>query len=139
MTNENQTNEQKEYDGVEYDINKMQQDLDAQRREAQKNSRFRQIEDGKTARLKFTGRAFKRTTSGVDAKGNPYTANKIDWELNEIVQEGPATGKSKLWSVGEANGINRDILANIQKGSYEMLISRTGVGKATTYKLTTFE
>ena len=135
-----QTNEQTEYDGIECEMNALQQDLELQKKEAQKNSRFRQIESGKTARLKFTGRVFKRTSSGTDATTNtPYIAKKIDWELAETVQEGRDAGKNKLWSVGESNSINREILANLQKGIKEMLISREGTAKATKYKLSTLE
>ena len=135
-----QTNEQTEYDGIECEMNALQQDLELQKKEAQKNSRFRQIESGKTARLKFTGRVFKRTSSGTDATTNtPYIAKKIDWELAETVQEGRDAGKNKLWSVGESNSINREIIANLQKGIKEMLISREGTAKATKYKLSTLE
>lgn len=138
MQTTNQT-EQKEYQGVEGDINALEQEMEAQHKEATKNSRFKQIEDKKTAQLTFTGKVFKRTSTGSDDKGTPYTAKKLDWELTDIIPEGKEAGKHKLFSVGATNSINREILANIKAGRMTMLISRTGTGKATTYKVTTLE
>ena len=139
MTEQTNQIEQKEYDGIEGDINALEQEMEAQRKEAAKNSRFRQIDDKKTAQLTFTGKFFKRTTSGVDEKNIPYTAKKLDWELADTIPEGKDAGKHRLFSVGATNSINKDILANIKAGKNTMFVSRDGTGKATKYKVTTLE
>lgn len=139
---ENQTtaqNSESVYDGVEAKLDDIEAEIDRVRKEAQKNSRFRQIEDGKTAQLVFTSKVYKRVSKGTDDKGIPYTADKLDLELEEKVAEGKDAGKNKLFSVGAKNSIVRDILAKIKAGQKTLLISRKGTGKATKYELTSLE
>lgn len=131
---ENQT-----YSGMETDVAGLEAEFEAGRREAMKLSRFRQIEDGKTAQLSFTGKAFKRATQGTDDAGVAYRAEKIDWELADMVTEGDNAGTHKLFSVGARNRVNREILSNVKAGHLIMLVSRKGSGKSTKYEVTTPE
>jgi len=128
-----------EYNGKEVAINDLEVELEAQKKESLKNSRFRQIDPGKTANLSFTGRTFKRTATGTDEKGVPYKADKVDFELVETVTEGPWAGKHKFFSVGAKNKIVREIMQNFKADRLTMLISRTGEGKSTKYGVTTPE
>lgn len=139
MENQNGTQTEFAYDGQEVALNDLKAQMEQQRKEAMKGSRFRQIEDGKTAQLSFTGKLFKRTSTGTDEKGNAYKADKIDLELNDKVAEGKDAGKNKLFSVGAKNRVVFEILGNIEKGRTTMLISRTGTGKGTKYSVTTPE
>lgn len=129
-----ETQNETEYNGVQADLNGLEQELEKQRHDALKNSRFRVIEPGKTAKLTFTGVIYKRTAEGTDPKTNkPYKSDKLDFELTETVAEGKDMGKHKLFSVGARSSIVRDILQAIKDGMTTMLISRTGEGASTKY------
>ena len=133
-TNETNPNQQKfEYNGVEIPMTDLEKDIAAADLEAKKSSRFRQIVDGKYASLTFTGRIFKRVSTGTDETGTPYSSNKIDFELTELVTEGPAAGKNKFFSIGEKNKVAKEIMANIRNGIKTMQIARRGQNKATKY------
>lgn len=128
-----------EYDGYEVALTDLEKEIEQARKDALKNSRFRLIEAGKTAGLTFTGKAYRRTATGIDDNNNAYTAEKIDFELTDTVAEGKDSGKHKFFSIGSKNKIAREIMANLKSGSYTMLISRQGEGKSTKYSLTTPE
>lgn len=116
----------REYGGIETDMQQVLLEMQQQDEEAKKNSRWRQIANGKTATLRFTGRIFKR-----DAQYEGGTSAKLDFELEEKTGE----GKNKLFSTGSKSRVARVIAQNIKTGNLTMLLSREGEGKNTTYKV----
>ena len=144
MANETTTNgAQTEFvsNGQEIGLQDLNTELEQQKKEAQKSSRFRQIESGKTASMTFTGKAYKRLSTGTDDKGVAYKSDKIDFELVDLIpaEATKDAGKNRLFSIGAKNKIVREILLNIQAGKRTMLISRKGEGKSTKYEVTTPE
>lgn len=140
MANENENQAQTQlYNGQETNLEELDADFKRSEEEAKKNSRFRQIASGKTAMLVFTGKVFKRVSTGTDDKGIAYKSDKIDFELVDIIPDGNDKGKNKIFSMGAKNKTVKEIIANLKSGQKTMNVSRQGEGKSTKYSVTTPE
>lgn len=116
----------KAYAGTETSLDELEKEEAQRDAEQRKISVWRQIEDGKTATLVFTGKVFKREAQYENGK-----SLKLDFELEERTPE----GKNKLFSVGSQSKVAVAIRKNLKAGNRTMLLSREGTGKATTYKV----
>lgn len=116
--------------GKQRSLEELQKELDDQKKEAQKNSRFRTIEPGKTAVLHFTGKVFER-----DAQINGSPTRKLDFELEEKTPG----GESRVFSVGAGSGTARQIVTHLKNEKKVLLISRKGEGTSTRYEVSEVE
>lgn len=123
MENENQIGKQRSLD-------ELQNELDEQKKEAQKNSRFRSIDPGKTALLHFTGRVFER-----EAQINGSATKKLDFELEDKTPD----GFNKVFSVGSKSATSRQIVTLLRNNKKILSISRKGEGQATRYEVSEVE
>ena len=116
--------------GKQRGLDELQQELDEAKKEAQKNSRFRVIQPGKTAILNFSGRVFERT-----AQINDSEVTKLDFELAEKTPD----GIPKVFSVGSKSATARALVVLLKAGKLMVSISREGEGLATRYHVSEVE
>ena len=105
-------------------------ELDQQQKEAAQNSKFRQIQDGKTAILTFTGRVFQR-----EAQINNSPVTKLDFELTEKTPN----GINKVFSVSAKSVTARSLVHLLKAGKRMMSINRKGEGTSTRYTVSEVE
>lgn len=105
-------------------------ELDQQQKEAAQNSKFRQIQDGKTAILTFTGRVFQR-----EAQINNSPVVKLDFELTEKTPN----GINKVFSVSAKSVTARSLVHLLKAGKKVLSISRQGEGTSTRYTVSEVE
>ena len=108
----------------------LQAELDQQQREAAQNSRFRQIQPGKTAILAFTGKVFER-----QAQINDSPVTKLDFELTEKTPG----GINKVFSVSAKSATARALVHLLRASKLTISISRKGEGLATRYHVSEVE
>lgn len=119
MENENEIGTQKSLD-------ELQTELDQQKREAMANSRFRSIEAGKQAMLKFTGKVYQR-----EAQINGMATKKLDFELEEKTP----SGQNKVFSIGSKSTTARVLVEKLKAGKLVLSVSRKGSGTDTRYEV----
>ena len=116
--------------GVQISPAQMQKQLDEQKKEQQQNSRFRQIDPGKTALLKFTGNAFERE---VTYEGK--IIKKFDFELEDKTP----SGVNKVFSVGSKSAAARELVKLLLAGKRLLSVGRTGEKESTRYTISEVE
>ena len=116
--------------GIQKSLDQLQSEMDEQKREAQKNSRFRQIDSGKTAILHFTGKVYVRTS-----QYEGMATVKLDFELEETTPD----GQHKVFSVGSKSAAAREIVRLLKLNRTTMSIGRIGEGKSTRYSVSEVE
>ncbi|MEM3846899.1 MAG: hypothetical protein QXU98_14485 [Candidatus Parvarchaeota archaeon] len=119
MENENVMGQQKSLDEIEKEI-------EAQRQESIANSRFRVIEPGKQAILRFTGKVYERI-----AQIGGAATKKLDFELEEKTPN----GQHKVFSVGSKSATARVLVAKLKAGKLVLSVSRRGSGTDTRYEV----
>ena len=130
---ETETETKTGYSGVETTLAELASQQEAMRKEAQALSVWKSIDDGKTARLSFTGRVFKR-----EAQFEGGTSLKLGFELSEKTPD----GVNKIFEVGNKSSLAREIIQRLRAAKQypvELLIKRKGVGRDTRYEVIDLE
>ena len=112
--------------GTQRSLEELQAELEQQKREAMLKSRFRTIEPGKQAVLKFSGKVYERA-----AQINGVQTRKLDFELEEKTPEGTA----KIFSVGSRSSTAAQLVYKLKEGKRMLSVSRKGSGTDTRYEV----
>lgn len=112
--------------GKQRSLEELTSELEQQKREAMQKSRFRAIEPGKQAVLRFTGKVYERT-----AQINGAQTKKLDFELEEKTPE----GTPKVFSVGSRSSTAAQLVLKLKEGKRTLSVSRKGSGMDTRYEV----
>lgn len=125
-----------QYDGVEANLDDIAKQQEEDKKKAQADSRWRSIEDGKTAQMQWTGKVYRREAS--------YEGNLMQKIGAELVEKNPK-GESRVFEVGAKSSAARDMIRIIRKAKAEnklpvtVFVKRKGMGAATRYEISEAE
>ncbi len=110
--------------GVQKSLEELSTELREIRHEAQKSSRFKIIEPGKSALMTFTGNIYER-----QAIINGATVVKLDFEITEATPN----GEHRIFSVSKTPRIAAILVDFIKAKKLGISITRQGSGIGTRY------
>jgi hypothetical protein len=119
-----------EYAGEEVSVETVDAEIEKLRKEQAANSMWRQIDDGKIAKLGLTKKIFKRNASFEGG-----ASLKFEFELVDKTPD----GKNKVFSTGSKSKVCQNLVKIIKEHPNDpivwVFVSRKGVGKATSYEV----
>ena len=118
--------EQENEIGKQRSLDELQTELEQQKQESRQKSRFRTIDSGKQAMLKFTGKVYERS---AQINGEQY--KKLDFELEERTPDGVL----KVFSVGNKSSTAEQLVRKLKEGKRMLSVSRKGSGTDTRYEV----